>query len=209
MRIIAGEYRGRTLKTVAEPGYRPATGRVREALFSMLEARGLLWPECSVLDLFAGSGSLAFESASRGALRICLVENSAAAVKCLEQNAAALGLFAPRCRIVREDALRLLARRIQQGTEAGERFDLVFLDPPYGMNLVPAALQALARGQWLAPEAFVLAEVEARARIDEDAHEELACVGTRGYGQTRILIWRKADICIKNAPPSIPAPSTL
>ena len=60
MRIIAGEFRGRKLKTVVGPGYRPATGRVREALFSMLEAKGLLWPECSVLDLFAGSGSLAF-----------------------------------------------------------------------------------------------------------------------------------------------------
>jgi len=191
MRIIAGELRGRTLKTVEGPGYRPATGRVREALFSMLEARGLVWPECSVLDLFAGSGSLAFESASRGARRICLVENSQRAAACLERNAAALGLLAPRCRILREDALHLLARRDRRGrTEPGERFDVVFMDPPYGLNLVPAALQALAHGQWLAPEAFVAAEVEARERIGEAAPEGLVCVGNRAYGQTRIVLWQ-------------------
>jgi len=191
MRIIAGELRGRTLKTVEGPGYRPATGRVREALFSMLEARGLAWSECSVLDLFAGSGSLAFESASRGARRICLVENSQCAVRCLERNAAAFGLLPPRCRILREDALHLLARRDRrEQTAPGERFDVVFMDPPYGLNLVPAALQALVRGQWLAPEAFVAAEVEAQARIGEAASEGLACVGNRAYGQTRIVLWQ-------------------
>jgi len=193
MRIIAGEFRGRTLKTVEGPGYRPATGRMREALFSMLEARGLVWSACDVLDLFAGSGSLAFEAASRGARRIRLVENSPRVAQCLEHNAAAFGLFAPRCRILREDALRLLARRSRKDqTEAEECFDVVFLDPPYGMNLVPAALQALARGGRLAPEAFVLAGMEVRARIDVAAHEELVCVGDRTHGQTRILLWQRA-----------------
>ena len=191
MRIIAGELRGRTLKTVEGPGYRPATAKVREALFSMLEARGVVWPECSVLDLFAGSGSLAFESASRGARRICLVENSASAVQCLERNAAALGLLPPRCSIMREDVLHLLARRNRKGqTDSEERFDVVFIDPPYGLNIMPAALQALVRGQWLASEAFVTAEVEARARIDEAAHEGLVCVSNREYGQTRIVLWQ-------------------
>jgi len=191
MRIIAGEFRGRRLRTVEGPGYRPATGRVREAFFSMLDARGLVWPECSVLDLFAGSGSLAFEAASRGARRVCLVENAASAVQCLAQNAADLGLPAARCRILREDALRLLARRNRKGQEyPGERFDVVFLDPPYGMRLVPAALRELVRGQWLAPDALVLAEMEAQTRIDEAAHEELVCAGKREHGQTRILLWQ-------------------
>jgi 16S rRNA (guanine966-N2)-methyltransferase len=197
MRIIAGEFRGRRLRSADTPGCRPATGRVREALFSMLEARGLVWPECSVLDLFAGSGSLAFEAASRGARRICLVENSERAARCLEQNAASLGLFAPRCRIMRGDALRLLARRKGRGQASPEeRFDLVFLDPPYGMKLVPAALRVLADGRWLAPEALVLAEVEAQARISEAAHEELACIGKREYGQTRIVIWQARVPCL-------------
>jgi len=191
MRIIAGELRGRTLKTAEGSGYRPAAGRTREALFSMLEARGLVWAECNVLDLFAGSGSLAFEAASRGARRICMVENSPRAVRCLEHNAAAFGLVAPRCRILREDVLRLLTRRSRRAqTEPEERFNVVFMDPPYGMNLVPAALQALVRGRRLAPEAFVSAEVEAHARIDEAAHEELVRIGKRTYGQTHILLWQ-------------------
>ena len=198
MRIIAGELRGRTLRSVDGPGYRPATGRVREALFSMLESRGIAWPQCSVLDLFAGSGSLAFEAASRGARRVCLVENAPRAVQCLARNAAELGLAAPRCRILREDVLRLLARRTRRGqTAPEERFDVVFMDPPYGMNLAPAALQALVRGQWLAPDAFVVAEVETRARIDETAPEGLARVGAREYGQTRILLWQnRAAACV-------------
>ena len=112
-------------------------------------------------------------------------------MQCLEQNAAVLGLFAPRCRIVQEDVLRLLMRRGRRGqTESAERFDVVFMDPPYGMRLAPAALLALARGEWLAPEAFVLAEVESQARIDEAAHEGLACIGRREYGQTRIILWQ-------------------
>ncbi|HBE93920.1 MAG TPA: 16S rRNA (guanine(966)-N(2))-methyltransferase RsmD, partial [Desulfovibrio sp.] len=62
MRIIAGIFGGRTLKTGQGPGYRPATGKVRGAVFSMLEARGLDWPDLRVLDVFAGSGSLAIEA---------------------------------------------------------------------------------------------------------------------------------------------------
>ncbi len=68
MKIIAGALKGRTLKTLTGPaGYRPAMGKVRESLFSLLEARGVIWAESIVLDLFAGSGSLAFEAVSRGA----------------------------------------------------------------------------------------------------------------------------------------------
>lgn len=69
MKIIAGALKGRTLKTVTGPGYRPAMGKVRESLFSLLEARGVVWAESIILDLFAGSGSLAFEAISRGAKR--------------------------------------------------------------------------------------------------------------------------------------------
>jgi 16S rRNA (guanine966-N2)-methyltransferase len=144
-----------------------------------------------VLDLFAGSGSLAFEAASRGARHICLVENSEHAVRCLERNAAAFGLCAPRCRILREDALRLLARRSRREQAAsGESYGVVFMDPPYGMNLVPVALQALVRGNWLAPGAFVLAEMEAQAQLDENVHEALVCVANRRYGQTRTMLWQ-------------------
>ena len=86
MLIIAGGLGGRVLKTVEGEGYRPAMGRTREALFSMLTARGLVWREARVLDLFAGSGSLAFEALSRGAPNALLVENAAPAMRCLQKT---------------------------------------------------------------------------------------------------------------------------
>jgi 16S rRNA (guanine966-N2)-methyltransferase len=189
MRIIAGEFRGRTLKTAAGPGMRPAAGRVREALFSMLEARGITWEESSVLDLFAGSGSLAFEAASRGAKSVALVESSARAVRCLEHNARSLGLFPPRCRILHEDALRLLRRWGRAGAaREGEPFTLVFLDPPYGKQLAPAALRLLVDAGRLAPRALVLAETESGAVPEEAGRGRLPRLAERAYGQTRIEI---------------------
>ena len=86
MRIISGRLGGRTLKTVEGEGYRPAMSKTREALFSMLAARGLVWSTARVLDLFAGSGSLAFEAISRGAPHALLVENSVQAMRCLQAN---------------------------------------------------------------------------------------------------------------------------
>ena len=161
----------------------------------MLEARSLRWPELAVLDLFAGSGSLAFEAASRGARYVCLVESSADIVRRLEANAHALGLAPPRCRIVRDDVIRLLAHSAGRRehpllTEAGGAFDVVFLDPPYGKSLVPAALRRLADEGWLAPGAYVAAETEANAAPEEDFFGEGRLV-RRVYGQTLISLWQR------------------
>ncbi len=76
MRIIAGRWGGRAIRSVSGPGYRPATGKVRGAVFSMLEARGLAWPGARVADLFAGSGSLGLEALSRGAAFALFVESA-------------------------------------------------------------------------------------------------------------------------------------
>ena len=98
MRIIAGALGGRNLKTVEGPGYRPATAKVREAIFSMLSSRGVVWSGLRVLDLFAGSGSLSFEALSRGAQEVCLVEREPKVVQCLNQNVEALDV-SDRCRV--------------------------------------------------------------------------------------------------------------
>ena len=107
MRIIAGRLGGRILKTVEGEGYRPAMGRTREALFSMLVARGLVWSTARVLDLFAGSGSLALESISRGAPHALLVENSTAAMRCLQANVESLGVQIE-AGLVKDDVLKVL-----------------------------------------------------------------------------------------------------
>ena len=107
MRIISGRLGGRNLKTVEGEGYRPAMGKTREALFSMLTARGIDWHSTRVLDLFAGSGSLAFEAISRGAPHALLVEMAPPAVRCLKANIASLEVQ-DEARIASEDVLRVL-----------------------------------------------------------------------------------------------------
>lgn len=189
MRIVSGAFKGRVLKTVEGPGYRPAMGRVREALFSMLEARGVVWSACSVLDIFAGSGSLAFEALSRGAVCAMLVELAPQAVTCLRGNARSLGLDEGRCRIVAEDAARALGKRPYTP------FDVVFIDPPYGKRLLAPTVRSLLRNGWLTDNAFITAEVEAALPPDAvfppGVGENLELLTERRFGQTRIMIWKQ------------------
>lgn len=200
MRIISGALRGRTLKTGEGPGYRPATAKVRSAIFSMLEARGVHWPDTRVLDLFAGSGSLAFETLSRGAPYAMLIEKSKPAANIIRKNAENLGLESGRWKIVCKDLLQVVNSR------ADNPFDLVFIDPPYGRNLLTPALRDAVLNGWVAPDGYILAEVESRLDIDpehpltkkaEYIHGErgyeLTLEADRTYGQTRILIWRNEN----------------
>ncbi|WP_165079313.1 MULTISPECIES: 16S rRNA (guanine(966)-N(2))-methyltransferase RsmD [unclassified Desulfovibrio] len=188
MRVIAGAFGGRRLATPAGEGCRPAMGRTREALFSMLEARGADMGGARVLDIFAGSGSLAFEALSRGAPEAVLVENAQNALRALEANVAALGVE-DRARVIREDALRFLRR--PPGTVPGAPFNLVFLDPPYRKGLAQQALTALAGDGWLAPGALVTAEVEEGLALAPIPG--LEPIASRRFGQTVINIWTASE----------------
>ncbi len=184
MRIISGEYRGRVLATVEGPGYRPATGKVREAVFSMLLARGFDPAGARVLDLFAGSGSLGFEALSRGAALAVFVEKSRKAAQCIQKNALALGVARGRVQVVAGDVFPWLDRRPEAP------FDLVCIDPPYGKDLLAPALRAVAGRGWLVRGGFLLAEVEAGLDMDpETMHSGLEGVADKTYGQTRIVLW--------------------
>jgi 16S rRNA (guanine966-N2)-methyltransferase len=182
MRIIAGLFKGRTLKTTTGPGFRPAMGKVREALFSMLEARGIVWPQARVLDLFAGSGSLGFEALSRGAGSVVFVESAPHAAAVIAKNAEMLGLGTDRSILWREDVGKALIRRPERP------FSVIFIDPPYREPFLDRTLAALTRNGWLAPGAIVNAEVESRASFRADL-PGLSALTDRPYGQTRILLW--------------------
>jgi 16S rRNA (guanine966-N2)-methyltransferase len=198
MRIISGQYGGRSLKTVQGPGYRPATSKVRQAVFSMLEARGMHWPEARVLDCFAGSGSLGFEALSRGASLAWFVEKNKAAARCIRDNALALGLEGERWRVIAKDLLPVL----RQPPSAG--FHVVFIDPPYGKKMLEPALRALLDKGWTLPGAMVLAEVETRLPLDPATLDpRLEPLTDRTYGQTRIVLWQTPT----ETSPSTPAPS--
>ena len=133
MRIIAGEYRGRRIKVASRPGLRPTPDRVRETLFNWL---GQWLDGLTCLDLFAGSGALGFEAASRGAARVVMIESDRAAFASLEATRERIGARA--VDLVEGDALRYLA-------QSSERFDVVFLDPPFRQNALPAVLVRLER----------------------------------------------------------------
>lgn len=196
MRIISGEYGGRSIRTVEGPGYRPATAKVRQAVFSMLEARGVCWDGLRVLDLFAGSGSLALEALSRGAELAWLLESNPRAVAALKGTLADFKAPPARFRIIAADLLKTLAR------PAPAPFGLVFIDPPYGFDLLPPALEKALRGGWIAEGGLVLAEVEARWDFTGRLPAQLIPQTDRLYGQTRILLWRNSI----PGSPSIPAP---
>ena len=122
MRIITGLYKGRTIRTVDDLSVRPATDRVKKTIFDMLAVR-LDFDGATVLDLFAGSGSLGFEALSRGATRAVFVEASPEAASCIEENAQTFG-----CERLTEIHERDALSFVQY---AKESFNLVFADPPY------------------------------------------------------------------------------
>jgi 16S rRNA (guanine966-N2)-methyltransferase len=125
MRIIAGTKRGMKLFSPTTDVTRPITDRIKESLFNVLENYDLL-RDARVADLFCGVGSLGLEALSRGAAFVTFVEKNAEVLAVLEKNIAKAG-FGARCRVVRADAFRVGA----PVGPAGERYDLVFLDPPY------------------------------------------------------------------------------
>jgi 16S rRNA (guanine966-N2)-methyltransferase len=198
VRIISGTYRGRRIRTTEGPGYRPATGRVRESLISMLESQGLDWPDVRVADIFAGSGSLGLESLSRGAREVVFVEMAAQAAALIRSNLEDLGVERGRWSLVKGDAARWLA-----GGKTGS-FGLVFVDPPYGKDLFLPALKLLLDRDVLAREGLLCVEVEAGLSFENPPHPDLVPVRDKLYGQTRICIWRRNQ----SASPSTPAPST-
>jgi len=143
VRIIGGQYRRRLLDFPGSAGLRPTPDRVRETLFNWL---GQDLPGWSCLDLFAGSGALGFEAASRGAGRVVMIERERAAIDALEQNRTVLG--AKQVDIVRADALAWLAN-------SRETFDLIFVDPPFDSDLAATVLADLAHHLKSGGQAYV------------------------------------------------------
>jgi 16S rRNA (guanine966-N2)-methyltransferase len=211
-RIIAG-FAGSLPLAVPRSGTRPTSDRVREAIFSALDARGGL-DELRVLDLYAGSGALGLESLSRGAAAVTLVEKHAAAAGVIRRNLATVlgarpkpprakageagsgsagagGSGAPRAEVVTQTVQAYL-----RGTPvvAGAGFDVVFIDPPYELSEAELAEDLAALAPLLDPEAVVL--VERGSRTPEPSWPAgLALDRSKSYGDT-VLWW---------ASPAVPA----
>jgi 16S rRNA (guanine966-N2)-methyltransferase len=177
MRIVSGRLGGRRITAPPGTDTRPTADRVREALFSALgPLEGV-----RALDLFSGSGALAIEALSRGAASAVLVEKDARAARVISGNLAALELAPPEAILRRRDALAAL----RDAREAGETYDLVFLDPPYRLatGLGPGLAEALA--PVLAPGARVIGESDRRTPLDLPG---LSTTFERRYGDTLLRI---------------------
>lgn len=148
LRIIGGSWRGRKLSFPDIEGLRPTGDRVRETLFNWL-APEIQNARC--LDVFAGSGALGLEALSRGAGLGVLIECNAKATAQLRSHLQTLS--ADNGRVIHEDALRLL----QQGNSQ-EPYHIVFIDPPFSLNLWQAVIDALEAGNWLADDATIYIE---------------------------------------------------
>jgi 16S rRNA (guanine966-N2)-methyltransferase len=172
MRIVAGRWRGRTIRPPSDERVRPTADRVREAWMSIVQP----WlPESRVLDLFAGSGALGLEALSRGAASADLVEISASSLRAMRENAEALG--ATQARIHRGDAIRFA-----ESLDAGA-YDVAFADPPYRMGLAVRVAEI-----WLATP---FAEVFG---VEHEARESMPGEGvTRRYGDTAITFYQRED----------------
>ncbi len=178
MRIIAGAWRGRKLIAPDGEGTRPTADRVRQALFDRLLHAA--WAgrdaveDAHVLDAFAGTGSLGLEALSRGAARAVFIEKDPAASR---PSASTSPPADGRGRVLAGDALR---------PPPGQPCTLIFLDPPYGLGLVPRAVAALDAAGWIAPNALVVAEI-GNAEMPDPAFE---LVMERRHGAGRMTAWR-------------------
>jgi 16S rRNA (guanine(966)-N(2))-methyltransferase RsmD len=179
MRIIAGTLRGRGLAPV-KGRTRPTAAKVREAIFNIL---GPAVAEAQVLDLFAGTGALGIEALSRGAKGAVFVEDQPSALPGLRRNLETLGLL-ERSRVLPLPVAVALKKLASQG----ERFGLVFLDPPYGGGMAQATLTALAAAGLLLPQAWVVAEHSRRESLPE-AVGVLEQQTLRRYGDTQVAIY--------------------
>jgi 16S rRNA (guanine966-N2)-methyltransferase len=171
VRIIAGKWRGRSLKAPPGEDTRPTSERAREALFSMLVSRIGSFEGLKVADLFAGTGALGLEALSRGAAHCTFVETDRAALEALKTNIATLGADAT----VRAQSAEHFA---------GGPFDLVLIDPPYGTGLGQraAAKLVLASGAWVSIET---------AKNEDISIEGFVREAERNHGKAKITLLRR------------------
>ena len=181
MRIIAGNWRGRTLIAPKGEATRPTADRTREGLFSMLVSRLGSFEGLRVADLFAGSGALGLEALSRGAAHCSFVEHDGAALDALRANIAKVG--ADRVSDVRAQSVMALGPLTAP-------YDLLLLDPPYRSGAGIVALERLSRLGWIAPGAIATVETAKGEAVTVEGFEVEA---ERVYGKAMVTLLRSGE----------------
>jgi 16S rRNA (guanine966-N2)-methyltransferase len=178
LRIIAGDWRSRQLVFEDVPGLRPTPARVRETVFNWLQT-DVIASQC--LDLYAGSGALGFEAASRGAKSVIMVENNPQACRLINENKTKLS--ADQIKIIQMDVFKFLAGDATP-------FDLVFLDPPFAKGMAQQTCQWLEDKGWLSSGAKVYVEVESQLVLD-DMPENWQCLKSKTAGEVGYYLFER------------------
>ncbi|MCR6515363.1 MAG: 16S rRNA (guanine(966)-N(2))-methyltransferase RsmD [Clostridium sp.] len=181
MRIIAGKARGRKLLSPETYETRPTLDRVKESMFSVIQMNV---PDATVIDVFAGTGSLGLEAASRGAKEVHLVDKSKVTYPLLKKNVENLK-FNDFCYTYNSDAydvLRLLNKK-------GKKFDLVFIDPPYCREMIPEALKIIEENNMLTEDGLIVTKIDSIEEIYE-GYKSIECVRSKRYGNTTICLYK-------------------
>ncbi len=158
MRVIAGTARSLKLETVDSMDTRPTTDRIKETLFNMINSE---IPDCSFLDLFSGSGAIAIEALSRGAKMAVLVEQNRQALGCIDKNLRFTHLD-NKATVIANDAVAAVDRL----NGSGNRFDIVFMDPPYGKLLEQKILEHLSKSDIIDKDTTIIVESDINTDFD-------------------------------------------
>lgn len=182
MRVIAGTYGGRPLKSLEGRNTRPTSDKLKETIFNII---GPYFKGGKVLDLYAGSGALGIEAVSRGMGEAVLVDSAQSAINIIESNVE-ITKEADKFEVLHtsaDAALNLLANR-------HEKFTLVFLDPPYEDQAIEADIQKMVEAELLNDVALVLCEVAREIELPEK-FGDLELWNNRTYGKTKIVIYQR------------------
>lgn len=181
MRIIAGDWKGRRLKAVEGMKTRPTSDKVKGAIFNIL---GNKTADAKVLDLFAGTGGLALEALSRGAASAVLVEKSHSAWEIINENIAMVGAQ-DRIRLLKMDGFQFLK-------QSSEKYDLIFLDPPYHQGIIPKVIIELDHYQLLNRNGVIIVETAADEEIDKNLFPFEIMI-TKQYGDTKLWFLQETE----------------
>lgn len=183
MRIIGGEAGRRRFFLPKGCSIRPTSDRVKEALFNILQSVS----GQSFLDLFAGSGNVGFEALSRGASRVVLIEKDESLTNAIRQNIMTFG-FRERCVVLAMG----VERGIQELSAKGERFDILFADPPYEKNLIEKTLQYLEDGKLFMDDTVLVLQHSVRETLPKSLSNRYILTDQRKYGYTGLSFLKLA-----------------
>lgn len=180
-RIVAGEFRSRKIKVPEGLDIRPTTNQVREAVFNICQH---IIEGARFLDVCAGSGAMGFEALSRGAEFVTFIDSGKSSIRCIGENVKDYGVQA-KCAMLCGDAIKVL----QQLDQRGEGYNLIYIDPPYDLDLYFELLKIIDQGNLVKPggRVFIEAAYNAKINLPLEGYESLTFYDRRRYGVSELF----------------------